>query len=133
MSEYFVTKPHIRMNGRYTPPAIAPTLVLEPPELLPPPPEEPLEVEEGTEDVPVPGTVLSVGETVFGGETVEEEEVVLEMETTGGAVGVASGSLPAAFASVTSNEPVCTKFVRDMNDPLVEYTYGPIRICPMWD
>ena len=78
--------------------------------MLPPPPELPLElpleVEEGTEDVPVPGTVLSVGEIVFGGETVEE--VVLDMETTGGAVGVASGSLPAAFASVTSNEPVYT-------------------------
>jgi len=91
---------------RDAPPAIAPTLVLEPPELLPPPPEPPLEVEEGTEDVPVPaGTVLSVSETVFGG---EEEEVVLEMETTGGAVGLASGSLPAAFASTTSNEPVYT-------------------------
>ena len=75
---------------------------------MPPPPEPPLEVEEGTEDVPVPGgTGFSVGEPAFDGETVEEE-VVLEMETTGGAVGVASGSLPAAFASVTSNEPVYT-------------------------
>lgn len=61
-------------------------------------------VVEGTEGVPAPEAVLSVGKTVFDDETAEE--IVVEMETTGGAVGVASGSLPAAFASVTSNEPL---------------------------
>ena len=46
---------------------------------------------------------------------------------------VASGSLPAAFASVTSIDPVYTYSIRDMDGLLVEYTYGPIRIRPMWD
>lgn len=80
------------MNDRCAPPAIAATLVLVPPELSPPP-----GVEEGI-SVPVPEVgvfVMPVNGLVFGGEL----EVEPETETIGGAVGVASGSLPAAFAS----------------------------------
>jgi len=80
---------------------MAPTLVLGLP-----PPEPPLEVEEGIEDVPVPGFgVLArpvsrpVLSSVF--------EVVLERETTDGVLGVASGTLPAASARVMSNALSC--------------------------
>jgi hypothetical protein len=65
------------VNGRYAPPAIAPTLVLG----LPPPPEPPLEVEEGIEDAPVPGSgvlAMSVSRLVLDGVS---EEVALERET----------------------------------------------------
>lgn len=96
--------------------------------MVPPPPETSLDVEGGAEGFPVLWVGVFVGETVFGSEPLE---VVVEMETTGGAVGVASGSLPAAFASVTSNEPLCTESVRHMKDLLVEGAYGPIRIRPM--
>jgi hypothetical protein len=88
------------VSDRHAPPAIAPTLVLG----LPPPPEPPLEVEEGVEDVPVPGSgvlAMPVRRLVLDGVS---EEVVLERETTDGVLGVASGSLPAAFARVTSNK-----------------------------
>jgi len=83
-----------------TPPAMAPTLVCVPPELFPPP-EPSLEVEEGGRVVPVPGVGVFV--TPVGGLGVEDVSVELGMETTDGALGVASGSLPAAFAIVTSN------------------------------
>lgn len=75
-------------------------LVLE----LPPPPEPPLEVEEGVEGVPVP--IASVRWLVPDGFM----EVVLERETIGGAVGVASGSRPAACARVISNPLSYTDF-----------------------
>ena len=94
------------MNGRHTPPTIAPTLVLEPPELL----------------LPLP---VSVG--VFVGETMGEPE------TTDGSTGVASGSLPAAFATVALNEPFYTYLIKQMKCLLVECTYGPVYKCPVWD
>lgn len=105
-------------------------MVLEPPELLLPPPEAPLVPSLGPVDVLVPGFALSVSVPVFDGEL---EEVVLERETTAGVVGVASGSLPAACASATSNEPLCTESIRDTKSLLVERAYGPIGIGPMWD
>jgi hypothetical protein len=102
-------------------------LVLELPELSGLPPE----VEEGSEDVPVPRVGVPVmPEAVFEGETVEE---VVERDTTGGALGVASGSLPAAFASTGSNEPVYTLSIRHAKGRLVEATYGIIQVCPMRD
>lgn len=77
-----------------TPPAIAPVFDL----VLPLPPLAPPEVGEGFGDPPVP-------EVDTAGFPVPDCDVrVLEMETVGGAVGVASGSLPAACASVASNE-----------------------------
>ena len=67
-------------------------LLLEPPELLPPLPEE-------------VGSMEKVVEVdVVVGETVEE----VEMETTDGTGGATSGSLPAAFASVGLNVPLYT-------------------------
>jgi len=96
------------VDGRYAPPAIAPTLVLLFPSTLFPElfsPELPVEVgEDGFED-PGIGVPEPVNETVLGGES---GEVVEERETTGGALGVASGSLPAALARVGSNVLSCT-------------------------
>ena len=69
-------------------------------------PGPPLEVEEGTEDVLVPEVGVSIMSEVFNDETVVE--VVLVREIVGGAMGEASGSLPAAFASTGSNEPPYT-------------------------
>ena len=82
--------------------------VLEPPELLPPPPEG-----------------VEVG--VFVGETMEG------MDTTDGSTGVASGSLPASFARVALNEPSYTWLIRRTKRLLVECTYGPIYERPVWD
>jgi len=76
------------VNGRHTPPTIVLRLLLEPPELLPPPLE-------GVE------SMEGVGVGVFVDDTVEE----VEEETTDGCGGVASGFLPAIFASVGSNAP----------------------------
>ena len=74
---------------------------------LPPPPEPPLEVEEGIEDVPVPG--FGVFATPVSWTPLDVlKGVVLERVTTGGALGVASGSFPAASARVTSNPGVYT-------------------------
>jgi hypothetical protein len=76
-------------RDRCAPPAIAPVLDL----VLPL--EPPVEFGSDTEDTPVPpGWAVPCGLLV---------EVVLEMETTDGAEGVASGSLPAARARTTSN------------------------------
>ena len=92
------------MNSRHAPPTIV--LVIESPELLPPSPEEVGSIEEVVEvDVVVDETVEEV-EVDEVDEVVVEEEV--EMETTDGAGGAASGSLPAAFASVGSNVPFYT-------------------------
>ena len=71
----------------------------------------PLEVEEGVEGVPVPmvGIPVTLEEGVEGvpvpvvGVPVTLEEGVLGRERTGGTLGVASGSLPAAFARVGLN------------------------------
>lgn len=101
------------MNDRYTPPAMTPTLVLG----LSPPLELPLEVGEGIGDVPITelGTsAMPVSRLVPEGVSEGVKEVVLERETTGGALGVASGSLPAAFARVTSNELSYTRPVRQI-------------------
>jgi len=73
-----------RVNGRHTPPIIAlrsELLNLEPPESLP---------------------VLVVLPGVFVG------VMVVEMMMVDGGMGVASGSLPAAFATVASNDPFYT-------------------------
>ena len=93
-------------------------LVLEPPELLPP-----LEVEEGIEGVSTPAVGVPV---------ILDEEGVLEREMTGGALGVASGSLPAAFARVASNPLPYTQSVRHVEGQLVECAYCIIQVCPMW-
>lgn len=79
---------------------------------------------------PVLAGGVPVSETVFDVERVEE--LVLERETTGGVVWVASGSLPAAFANVTS-KPAYTQSVRYLKDYSIECAYGPIRIRPVWD
>jgi len=81
------------VNGRYAPPAITPTLVLG----LSPPLEAVSVTESGV-------SAMTVSRLVPKGVSEGVEEVVLERETTGGTSGVASGSLPAAFARVTSNE-----------------------------
>ena len=65
-------------------------------------------------------------------ELVGRDEVVLEMETVGGLVGVASGSLPAAFASTGSNV-VYVRSVRYARSRSYQLAYGIIQICPMWD
>ena len=105
-----------QMDDQCAPPAIAPTFVLEPP----------LEVEEGggSDDVPVPrvGVVVSWF-----------EEVVLEMGTTDGVLGVASGSLPAAFARVTSNALSYTPSVRYIMERPAGCAYGIVHECPVWD
>ena len=120
------------MNDRYAPPAIAATLVLVPPELSPPL-EPPLEVEGSNEDVPVPDAgvfAMPVNGLVLGGEL----GVVLEMVTIGGAVGVASGSLPAALASTGSNAaPLYTQSIRHMRDRPAEHAYCIIQERPTWD
>jgi len=92
---------------------MTPTLVLG----LSPPLELPLEVGEGIGDVPITelGTsAMPVSRLVPEGVSEGVKEVVLERETTGGALGVASGSLPAAFARVTSNELSYTRPVRQI-------------------
>jgi len=118
------------MDDQCAPPAIAPTFVLEPPELFP---EPPLEVEEsgGTDDVDVPVPragvlVVPVSWFVLDGGT-EEVVLELEMETTDGAFGEASGSLPAAFASVTSNALSYTQFVRYIMERLAGCAYGIVH------
>ena len=137
MSDYFtnVTSNPTRrvsdqVNDRNPPPATAPTLVLEPPE-FPPPPELPLEVEEGTADfsTPVGVSVMTVNETVVG----RLEEDVLERETIDGAEGVASGSLPAAFARTGSKALSYTRSIKHMGDRLVECAYSIIHERPVWD
>lgn len=133
MSDYFtnVTSNATRrmsdqMNDRNPPPATAPTLVLEPPELSPP-----LEVEEGTADfsIPVGVSVMTVNETVVGG----LEEDVLEREIIDGAEGVASGSLPAAFARTGSKALSYTRSIKHMGNRLVECAYSIIHERPVWD
>ena len=57
----------------------------------------------------------------------------VDMETTDGTGGAASGSLPAAFASVELNAPFYTKPLKHTKCLLVECTYhGPIYKRPMW-
>lgn len=76
-------------DDRYTPPAMTAMLGL----WLPPIP--PTGVEEEYGDPPVP--VIDMGKSVPTG------KLVLETEMVGGLVGVASGSFPAAWASVRLN------------------------------
>ena len=89
-------------------------------------PESPLEVEEGgsSDDVPVPRVGVVVNWF---------EEVVLEMGITDGVLGVASGSLPATFARVTSNALSYTQFVRYTMERLAGCAYGIVHECPVWD
>jgi hypothetical protein len=61
------------------------------------------------------------------------EEGVLGRETTDGAMGVASGYLPAALARVGSNAPSYSQPVRHVAGQLVECAYGIIQVRPMWD
>lgn len=90
-----------------TPPAIAPVFFLVPP--LPP-----LVVEEGFGDVLVPEVDTAPEPPELAG----SDEAVLEMETVGGFVGVASGSLPAAFASTGSNVVVSFRYAQCGTDEL---------------
>ena len=134
-----------------------------PPSPPPPPPPPPLELrgdveeeggieeeegteeEEGIEDAPALGgadpediplleeTDVSVDETVLSLCDGLSWEGVLERETTGGVVGVASGSLPAAFADVGLNPLFYTQSVRHTEDPPAKCAYGIIQIRPMRD
>jgi hypothetical protein len=62
-----------------------------------------------------------------------DEEGVLGRETTDGVLGVASGSLPAAFARVALNPLSYTQSVRHVEDQLVECAYCIVQVRPMWD
>lgn len=92
---------------------------MELPELFPP-----LELEDGVEGV----SALAVGVPIL-----LDEEDVLERETTDGALGVTSGSLPAAFARVTLNPLSYTQPVRHVEGQPVECTYCIVQVRPMWD
>ena len=119
------------MNSRHAPPTIV--LVVEPPELFPPLLEEVGSIEEVVEVDVVVGETVEEVEVDEVDEVEEEVEVEVEMETTDGAGGAASGSLPAAFASVGSNAPFYTQSVKHTKYLLVECTYhGPIYKRPMW-
>ena len=83
-----------------------------------------LEVEEGVEGVPVPVVDVPV---------MLDEEGLLDRETTGGMVCVASRSLPAASARIGSNVPFYTRSVRHVQGKLVECAYGIIQVRPMRD
>lgn len=90
-----------------TPPAIAPVFFLVPP--LPP-----LVVGEGFVDVLTPEVDTPPELPEFTG----SDDVVLEMETVGGLVGVTSGSLPAALASTGSNVVVSFRYAQCGTDAL---------------